>query len=237
MTGRGKRAIYISIGATVIILLLLIPIIMNISPSIDLGELDIEIRNDRCNISAKLLFSPDIETENEELDLALENATLPINFKKDRAAITLDENQFREIMDREKIRIVGGLDAKPLPFWRTFKKVDQNVDLSFISELVDSIEISNMELIPSPPRNMLLNFDLTADIEHDVTISIIDTRAKITASTSEHEVVIKELLISTDSVGYGSVEVRSSTLLALLQGEIEIDAWGITVRFDLPMDI
>ena len=240
-TRSRKRTFLILTGVMVIILLLLtsLLIVLNTSPTIELGELNIDIRSDRCNVTAKLLFSPDIETRNEHLVLVLENAALPINYSEGLAVVILEEDQFREIMDEEEIRIVGEVEARPLPFWQRNEKVDQTLDLSFISDLVDSIEISNMKLEPSPPTSILLEFDLTADIEHDVTIRIIDTEAKIRAGTSEHAVLIKDLLISTDMIGHGSIEVRSSTLLALslYPGNVEIDAWGITVEFDLPIDI
>lgn len=210
-----------------------------LSPDFELGSLDIRISNERCNVSARLWFDPDIRTSNEDLDLVLEEELLPIDYNDTTARVTLNESHFREIMEEEEIRIKGSTDARPLPFWKMTRDIDEKVDLSFISDLVDSIEISNIGIDRGGSGGLKLTFDLTAEIEKDVSIIIENTEALLYTGTVEHIVEIVDLRISSKETGIGEVEMDTSTFLsaALAPDDLRIDAWGIEVDFVLPLDL
>ncbi|MFO8051632.1 MAG: hypothetical protein R6V01_08045 [Thermoplasmatota archaeon] len=235
----GKGPVVL-IGAIVVALILIlgsVAVIMRSSPEVSLGSIDIHIENDMCDISVELQYSPNIDTENENLNVILENDTLPVNYSRGISDLVLNEDQFREILDKEEIRMMGKVEVKPLSFWKRTENVDQTLDLSFISDLVDSIEIMNTSFHEGPSGDLMIEFDLTADIEKDVTIEIVRTVAELKAGSTEHDVLIRELVISTDKVGHGVVGMDPSTFLAvaLNPSELFIDAWGIQVDFSMDL--
>lgn len=203
-------------------------------PTWELGGILIDIDRGICNISAEFVYKPEIRTSNEDLDLVLETGTVPLNYSKGRAEASLVEKQFREIIDKEEASIKGELDAEVLPLIEVHRSIDEVMDLSFIGDLLDSIEVLNSEITPLDV-SVLVDFDIEAGIREDVTIHIMETPAKITAGFLEYDIMVKDLTIHTDEIGHGQVEIGSSALLALslFPDDVNIDAWGLLVEFDI----
>ncbi|MFW3146518.1 MAG: hypothetical protein ACMUIE_06880 [Thermoplasmatota archaeon] len=203
-------------------------------PTWELGEILIDIDEGVCNISAEFVYKPEIETSNEDLELVLETGSVPLDYSRGRAETSLVEDQFREIIIKEEALIRGELDAEVLPLIEVHRSVDEIMDLSFIGDLLDSIEVLNTNVTPLEVT-LLVDFDISASIREDVTIHINETPAKIIAGPLEYEIMVRELTIFTDDMGHGQVEIRSSALLALslFPDDVNIDAWGLMVEFDI----
>ena len=203
---------------------------------VDIDTINIDIAGKECNISADLDFSPDLDAEPRELSIIFESEEVPLGYQDDFLWAILNEPQFTEIVDREKVRIKGKVETKGIFNRGTVKNIDKDVDLSFLGEIFSTVEIKDVEISTRFPSTTVVDFNLSVDMNREVNIFARNTEAVLSNGFTDQTIDLVRLDITSDGVGSGTVEFPTSTLLSMsLWGKnVTLDAWGLTVTFYFP---
>ncbi|MGA1848700.1 MAG: hypothetical protein ACMUHB_05095 [Thermoplasmatota archaeon] len=229
-------------GAVFIVLVLVISIIsvlimVNMEPDVEVRSVLVNIEGKEANVSAWFSYSPDADTKNEDLFIRFQKGDVDLNREGDGFWAILDRSQFREIIENETIRVLGKVEVEPIPTVDMVRDVDSLVDLSFLGEILNSVELLDFEISTRAPSTTIVDFDLTVTMSKDVNIYARNTTADIIAGENVFEVDLAELELLSDGTGHGRVEMPTSTLfqLALWTDEVMIDAWGLKAEFAFPV--
>ncbi len=229
-------------GVIVIVLILVISIIsililVNMEPDVEVRSVVVNIEGKEANVSAWFSYSPDADTKNEDLFIRFQKGDVDLNREGDGFWAILDRSQFREIIENETIRVLGKVEVEPIPTVDLVRDVDSLVDLSFLGEILNSVELKDFEISTRAPSTTIVDFDLTVTMSKDVNIYARNTTADIIAGENVFEVDLAELELLSDGTGHGRVEMPTSTLfqLALWTDEVMIDAWGLKAEFAFPV--
>ena len=141
----------------------------------DVGAIDIMIEGKECNVSAELKFSRDLSIELSSLSLVLEAGEVPVDYIDGRINTVLNEEQFSEIVNNEKARIRGHAEYDSLLGSRSGRDIEEDIDLSFLGDILSSVEIGKTKLSTRFPFITVVDFDLTAEIEREVNIMANNT--------------------------------------------------------------
>jgi hypothetical protein len=212
-------------------------VFINMEPDIEVRSVLVDIEGKEANVSAWFSYSPDADTKNEDLFIRFHKGDVDLNRLGDGFWAILDKSQFKEIIENETIRVLGKVEVEPLPSVDLQRDVDSMVDLSFLGEILNSVEIDDFEISTRAPSTTIVDFDLTVTMTKDVNIYARNTTADIIAGQNVFEVDLTELELLSDGTGHGRVEMPTSTLfqLALWTDEVMIDAWGLKAEFVFPV--
>jgi len=233
---------FIACGACIILFILLIStcavlILRTLEPTVEVMSVMVNIEGGEANVSARFRYSPDVDTKNEELFIRFEDEDVDLNREGSGFWAVLDKAQFREIIENETVRVIGKVEVEPIPSFDLERDVDSRVDLSFLGDILDSVEIGDVDISIRVPSTTVVDFDLTVTMSRDVNIFARNTTAEITAGDRSFEVDLTDLELLSDGTGHGRVEMPTGTLfqLALWGDEVMIDAWGLQTGFEFPV--
>jgi hypothetical protein len=240
--GNGQLRWFLAGGAIVLAVIIVISIasvimLVNMEPDVEVRSVLVNIEGKEANVSAWFSYNPDADTKNEDLFIRFQKGDVDLNREGDGFWAILDSSQFREIIENETIRVLGKVEVEPIPTIDLRRDVDSMVDLSFLSEILNSVELDDFEISTRAPSTTIVDFDLTVTMNKDVNIYAKNTTADIIAGEHVYEVDLTELELLSDGTGYGRVEMPTSTLfqLALWTDEVMIDAWGLKAEFAFPV--
>jgi hypothetical protein len=243
--GNDKGPNFKFLGITIAVILVLMLIFAGLTyvlvrlvtdVKVDVGIINIDINGHECNISADLDYSPDIGADPKDLRLVLDGGDVPLGYKNKFVYAVLDEPQFTEIVDNEKVRIRGTVETKNAFGISSEREIDEDIDLSFLGEIFSTVEITEAKISTRFPSTAVVDFNLTVDMDREVNIYAVDTEAIISTGERNQTIDLVHLELTSVGSGMGTVEFPTSTLLTmgLFGKNVTIDTWGLSASFKFP---
>lgn len=203
----------------------------------DVGLIILTIDGENANISADIDISPTVDKDGTDLELDIGDPRIALDYNGDRISASLTENDFRELMERDDINITGKVKTRLIGPLDMTVRINEIVNISFIHELSESMNVTNVSVKFSPFSDPIINFDFQANISSDFQLNITNTKAKLTSPIRVFDANINDLHFRTDEGGHAEITIPPINLLglALFTREVIVEAWGITVQVDIPL--
>jgi hypothetical protein len=204
----------------------------------ELGLIVLAIDGSGANLTADIEISPDIKSDGTELKLDLGDQGVEVLYDGKRISVLLEENEFRELVGRDTVNISGKVRTPLIGPLNMDVNMDEEVNISFIRELSDTMKVSNVRVNFTFFGNPEILFDFDANISRDFIINITDTEAVLTSSNNQQfKANIIEMNYRTGQGGTARISIPPLGLLglALFNRNVLVEAWGIEVEVDIPI--
>jgi hypothetical protein len=203
----------------------------------DVGLIILTIDGENANISAEIDISPTVDKDGTDLKLDIGNPPIILDYRGDHISASLTENDFRELVERVDVNITGKVKTRLIgPLDMTFP-IKEKVNISFIHELSESMNVTNVTVKLFPFSDPVINFDIQANVSSDFQLNITNTKAKLTSPIRVFDANIRNLHFRTGEGGHAEISIPPLNLLglALYTRGIMVEAWGITIQVDIPL--
>ena len=238
MAGTVTKIAVLSVIVLIIVALIAGILIRNTADDAraEVGTVFVSIDGELANITADIDISPEVEPDDTELELDIGDDGIDVDYDGERISAQLGEEDFRELIGRYTINVTGDVRTKILGPFNIRVNVEEEVNVSFIHELSDTLNVTNVRVNFSNLFNPIIEFNLTADVTRDFQLNITNTPARLTSSGGAFTANVIELNYRTGMGGNARVSIPPLGLLglALYNRGVLVEAWGIEVEVDIP---
>jgi hypothetical protein len=226
-----------------VILLIIVALIAGISirnmaddARAELGTVFVYIDGKQANITADIDISPEVRPDDAELELDIGNNGIDVDYDGEKISARLGEEDFRELMERYTLNVTGDVKTRLFGPFNIRVNVEQEFNISFIHELSDTLNVTNVKVNFTNIFNPIIEFNLTADVTRDFQLNITDTPARLTSAGGTFIANVIELNYRTGMGGNARVSIPPLGVLnlALYNRGVLVEAWGIQVEVDIP---
>jgi hypothetical protein len=203
----------------------------------DLGLITLVIDGEMANLTADLDLSADVDPDGTDLEIDIGEKGNEVDFDGKEIETSLSEEDFREMMERDSINISGDIKAKLIGPIDMTVGIREEVNISFIHQLSETLNVSNVQINFSFFSNPKISFDLDANISRDFQLNITNTEATLATPAGEMKARIEEMNFRTGEGGKARISIPPLNLLglALFNREVVVEVWGIEVEVDIPL--
>ncbi len=203
----------------------------------EMGTITLTIDGKHANISADIDFKPSIAVGETDLEMRIDDSTVPVEYNGSSISATMGEDEFRSLLDRDSVNITGSVNIPFIAGLEIVKGLEEELDISFIHQMISTLNVSGVDINFSFTGYTEIFFLIDADVDRDFILNITDTPAKLISPAGSFNAKVIEMEFRTGEGGHARISMPAlgALGLALYYRDVYIEAWGITAKITIPL--